>query len=218
MPVAVTLDQILQLAPRCGAPYRDAFAGGQAILDGHGISAAPLRVAHFMAQVLHESGALTLQFENLRYSPERLPVIWPRRFLPRGPLDPAEYAFQPEKLANEVYGGRMGNVLPGDGYLFRGRGLLQLTGKDSYERATTSLQRSLPQAPNLVSEPDAVVSAQWCLSVAAANWAERGCNQAADHDDVAEVTFLINGGAIGLADRIAWTAKTRALWKAAFSA
>ena len=217
MPVAVTIDQLLQLAPRCEPAYRDAFAAGQATLDRHDISATPLRVVHFIAQVLHESGALTLQFENLRYSPERLPVIWPRRFTPRGPLNPHDYAYQPEKLANEVYGGRMGNVRPGDGYLFRGRGLLQLTGKDSYKRATTFLQQSLPKAPDLVADPDAVASAQWCLAVAAATWAACGCNQAADHDDVAEVTHLINGGNIGLPERISWTGKTRAMWEASFS-
>ena len=217
MPVAVTIDQILQLAPRCGAGYRAAFEGGQVLLDRYGISANSLRVAHFIAQVLHETGALTLQFENLRYSPERLVAIWPRRFLPIGPLDPAEFAYQPEKLANEVYGGRMGNILPGDGYLYRGRGLLQLTGKDSYGRATTFLQSSMPKAPDLLADPDAVVSADWCLAAATADWAARGCNQAADHDDVAEVTYLINGGAIGLADRIIWTGKTRAEWHAAVS-
>lgn len=217
MPVAVTIDQVLQLAPRCGAAYRDAILAGQPVLDRHGVSDSALRVSHFIAQVLHETGAMTLQFENLRYSAERLALVWPRRFLPLGPLNPADYADNPERLANEVYGGRMGNVLPGDGYLFRGRGLLQLTGKDSYERATTFLHRCETAAPDLAVDPDAVISAQWCLQVAAAQWAACGCNEAADHDDVAEVTHLINGGAIGLADRMIWTRKTRALWDPAIS-
>lgn len=212
MPVAVLLEQIVRLAPECGAAYRDAFGNGQAVLDYYGISANPLRVAHFVAQILHESGALTLQYENLRYSPERLPKIWPRRFRPLGPLDPRKYAWNPQKLANEVYGGRMGNVRPGDGYLYRGRGMLQLTGKDSYARATTILQRSMPAAPDLTREPDAVVSAAWCLHVAAGAWEDRGCSAAADLDDVARVTFLINGGSIGLAERIIWTGKTREVW------
>lgn len=212
MPVAVSLEQIARLAPACGAAYRDAFDKGQAVLDYYGISESALRVAHFMAQMLHESGALTLQYENLRYSPERLPRIWPQRFRPLGPLDPRKYAWNPEKLANEVYKGRMGNVRPGDGYLYRGRGMLQLTGKDSYARATTILKRSMPAAPDLTREPDAVVSAEWCLHVAAGAWQARGCNEAADRDDVARVTFLINGGAIGLAERIIWTSKTRAVW------
>lgn len=217
MPVAVTIDQVLQLAPRCGEPYRDAFLRGQTVLNHYAISATPLRVAHFIAQVLHESGDLTRQFENLRYSPERLRLVWPQRFLPLGPLDPADFAYNAEKLANDVYGGRMGNTLPGDGYLYRGRGLLQLTGKDSYERATTFLKLGAPDAPDLAANPDVVVAAPWCLQVACALWSARGCNGAADRDDVGEVTWLINGGEIGLAERRALTDKTRAVWRPAFT-
>ncbi len=213
MPVVVTLDQVDRLAPQCDAVYRAAFGANQAVLARYGVSARRLRVVHFMAQVLHESGALTLKFENLHYSAERLARIWPRRFRPQGPLDPEEYANNPEKLANEVYGGRMGNCAPGEGYLYRGRGLLQLTGKDSYARATTFLQQCSAGAPDLTCEPDAVVSAAWCLTVAAAEWAARGCNQAADEDDVAKVTQLINGGEIGLSERIMWTSKTRKVWR-----
>ncbi len=214
MSVVVTLDQVARLAPDCTEVYRQAFGDGQAaLLARYGISLRRLRVVHFMAQVLHESGALTLQFENLRYSAERLVKIWPRRFRPLGTLDPEAYANNPEKLANEVYGDRMGNCRPGDGYLYRGRGLLQLTGKDSYARATTFLRQASASAPDLLREPDQVVSAAWCLYVAAAEWAARGCNQAADQDDVAKVTHLINGGEVGLSERIMWTAKTRKVWR-----
>lgn len=213
MPVVVTLDQLARLAPQSIAVYLEAFGAGGAVLARYGISARRLRVVHFMAQVLHESGALTLQFENLRYSAERLARIWPSRFQPRGPLDPDDYADNPEKLANEVYGDRMGNCAPGDGFLYRGRGLVQLTGKDSYARATTFLRQGTASAPDLTREPDAVVGAAWCLYVAAAEWAARGCNQAADQDDVARVTQLINGGDIGLAERIMWTSRTRKVWR-----
>jgi putative chitinase len=213
MSVVVTLDQLARLAPQSEAVYRAAFGAGQPVLARYGIAARRLRVIHFMAQVLHESGALTLQFENLRYSAARLVKIWPRRFQPLGPLDPEQYANDPEKLANEVYGGRMGNCGPGEGYLYRGRGLLQLTGKDSYARATTFLQQGMAGAPDLTREPDAVLAPAWCLNVAAAEWAARGCNQAADEDDVAKVTQLINGAEIGLAERIMWTAKTRKVWR-----
>ena len=213
MAVVVTLDQLARLAPHSQAAYRAAFGAGASVLARYGVSARRLRVVHFMAQVLHEAGALTLQSENLNYSAARLVQIWPRRFRPLGPLDPALYANNPEKLANEVYGARMGNCAAGDGYLYRGRGLLQLTGKDSYVRATTFLRQRSPGAPDLVREPDAVLSAAWCLDVAAAEWAARGCNQAADADDVAGVTRLINGGEIGLAERIMWTAKTRRVWR-----
>ena len=135
MIVNVTLSQIAHLAPNARSSYRDAFQNGQAVLDQHNIAETPLRVAHFMAQVLHETGGLTIQFENLNYSAERLPKVWPSRFKPKGPLNPIDYAHNPEKLANEVYGGRMGNTGPNDGFTYRGRGLLQLTGKESYQGA-----------------------------------------------------------------------------------
>jgi putative chitinase len=214
MAIGVALEQVERLAPDCGAVYRAALAIGQPVLDYYGVSANPLRVAHFFAQVLHETGALTLQFENLNYSARRLRAIWPARFRPRGPHKAANYAHRPQKLGNLVYGGRLGNVAPGDGYLFRGRGLLQLTGKDGYAHATTLLHAVWPAAPDLTREPDAVVSAAWCLQVAAAQWQARGCNEAADQDDVAMVTRMINGGDIGLAERIVWTGKTRAVWPA----
>ena len=101
MTVSVTLSQILRLAPNTRSSYRDAFQNGQTVLDQHKISETPLRVAHFMAQVLHESGGLAIQFENLNYSAERLPKVWPSRFKLRGPLDPNEYAHNQPKLANE---------------------------------------------------------------------------------------------------------------------
>ena len=212
MTVQVTLQQILTLAPSARSSYRDAFAQGQAVLDQFRISETPLRVAHFIAQMMHESGALTIQFENLNYSPERLPKVWPSRFLPKGPLNPAEFAHNPQKLANAVYGGRMGNINPDDGFLYRGRGLLQLTGKDSYSEATTILRKSDPDAPDFVKTPDAAIDAQWCLKVAASEWAAKGCNAAADQDLINTVTKRINGGLIGLAERIEWTRRTKFIW------
>jgi len=215
MAIVVALDQVEQLAPRCGAAYRAALAIGQPVLDYYAITASALRVAHFFAQVLHETGALTLEFENLNYSARRLREIWPGRFRPLGPANPARYAHQPQKLANLVYGARLGNDAPGDGYRFRGRGMLQLTGKDSYAHATTLLHAVWRGAPDFRADPDAVVSAAWCLQVAAAEWQARGCNEAADADDVEGVTRLINGGSTGLAERIAWTVRTRAVWPGA---
>jgi len=88
MAVNVTLVQILRLTPNAQPGYQDAFRNGQPVLDEYQISATPLRVAHFMAQILHESTGLTVQFENLNYSPERLSQVFPSRFRPNGPLDP----------------------------------------------------------------------------------------------------------------------------------
>ena len=213
MTVEVTLPQIMLLAPNARPSYLEAFQNGQPFLDQYKISETALRVAHFMSQILHESGGLSIQYESLNYSAERLPMVWPSRFQPKGPLDPAEYAHNQEKLANEVYGGRMGNSAPNDGYTYRGRGLMQLTGKESYQEATTILQKENPTAPDFVSSPDEVISAEWCLAIAAAEWFSKGCNALADQDNIKKITRAINGGLIGLAERIEWAKRTKAVWQ-----
>ena len=129
MAVIVTIEHVRRLAPNARSSYREAFENSKPVFDRCGISESPLRVAHFMAQVLHESGALTLQIESLNYSAPRLPEVWPSRFKPIGPLDAADFAHNEQRLGNEVYGGRMGNTAPNDGFTYRGRGLLQLTGR-----------------------------------------------------------------------------------------
>lgn len=212
MPVSVTLDQICRLAPIVRMNYRDAFMAGQPVLDHYAISASRLRVAHFLAQVLHESAALTVLYEDLDYRPERLPVVWPSRFRPAGPLDPALYAHNERKLANEVYARRLGNVGPEDGFTYRGRGLLQLTGRGNYARASAVLRLSWPGAPDFTADPDAVIATEWCLAVAAADWMAKGCNELADQDDVAQLTARLNGGAVGLPERIDWTRRTKLIW------
>jgi putative chitinase len=210
--VIITLDEIRRLAPNARSSYREAFQNGQAVLDQCGISASPLRIAHFMAQVLHESGGLTLQIESLNYSAPRLSKVWPTRFKPNGPLDPVAFAHNEQKLGNEVYGGRMGNTGPNDGFTYRGRGLLQLTGKDSYTAATKSARLQNPAAPDFVASPDEVFGPQWCLVVAVSEWAARGCNALADEDSIRKVTRAINGGFIGLSDRTDWLQRTKAIW------
>ncbi|MBI3525719.1 MAG: glycoside hydrolase family 19 protein [Betaproteobacteria bacterium] len=212
MTFTITLEQILLLAPNARSSYREAFSSGQEMLDDCDISATGLRIAHFMAQVLHETGGLTIQFENLNYSPERLPKVWPSRFLPKGPLDPVEYAHNPQKLANAVYAGRMGNLGPDDGFNYRGRGLLQLTGKQSYAEASKIVRKDFPDAPDFVTSPDQVISAAWCLQVAVSEWLAKGCNALADQDNIKAVTRAINGGQIGIADRTEWARKTKAVW------
>lgn len=212
MAVKVSLDQILHLAPNVRSSYREAFQNGQGVLDQCGISRTALRVAHFMAQVLHESGGLAIQIESLNYSAERLPQVWRTRFKPVGPLNPADFAHNQQKLGNEVYGGRMGNTGPNDGFTYRGRGLLQLTGKDSYREATTMLRAQNPAAPDLVNVPDEVFGGQWSLAVAAAEWLAKGCNALADEDDIRKVTRAINGGLIGLSERMECLRLAKAVW------
>jgi putative chitinase len=210
--VQITLPQLAKLAPSARSSYREAFPSALSILDRYEITATPLRVAHYMAQVLHESSGLTIQFENLNYSPERLSKVWPGRFMPQGTLDPSEYAHNPEKLANLVYGNRMGNSDPDDGFKYRGRGLLQLTGKDSYREVTKILRSYNSTAPDLVSDPDQVISASWCVEVATAVWRSKGCNELADKDQIRSVTKKINGGLVGLAEREEWLKRTKNIW------
>lgn len=212
MPLQVTVAQVTQLAPNIRSVYHDAFAAGQPVLDLFQISKNPLRVAHFMAQMLHETGGLAILIESLNYSEQGLVKTWPPRFQPKGPLDPAQFAHNEQKIANEVYGKRMGNTAPNDGFTYRGRGMLQLTGKDSYNMATKILRESYPDAPDFAANPDAVISADWCLKVAAAEWSSKGCNGMADKDDVRAVTYAINGGYIGLAQRQEWLRKTQYIW------
>jgi putative chitinase len=213
--VHVTIEQLVRLAPQMRPGYREAFHSGQDVLDRWGISASPLRVAHFLAQVLHESQALTVEYENLSYSARRLAEVWPTRFRPRGPLDPAAYARNPRRLANLVYGGRMGNRNADDGYSYRGRGLLQLTGRASYERVTSMLRAAAVPAlavPDFVARPDAVLDPQWSLEVAAAMWCDKGCNELADGNQLDELTRRINGAGTGLAERGEWCRCTGKIW------
>jgi putative chitinase len=208
--VTITAEQLDSLAPQAKAFYRDAFLNGADMLAKYGINETPLRLAHFMAQVLHESGALTITEESLFYThAERIRDVWPTRF--KSVSDAEPYTKNPEKLANFVYGNRkdIGNDQPGDGFRFIGRGLIQITGRDSYSRFGQKL------GADLVTEPKLAFSAQWCLPLAAEEWTEKGCNALADADDVKGVTKRINGGTIGLAERIAWLAKTKAIWLAA---
>jgi len=154
----------------------------------------PERIAMFMAQVGHESGGLTQIQENLNYRADRLPVVFPRYFRD---VNPNAYARNPEKIANRVYANRMGNgpESSGDGYRYRGRGLIQLTGHDNYARFANDMGMSIEEAVEYLSTPEgAAMSAAWF-------WSKNGLNEIADRGDVVAATKRINGGTIGLADR-----------------
>ena len=145
-----------------------------------------VRMAAFLSNVAHETGGGRRLVENLSYSAERLCAVWPTRF--RSVEDAAPFARNPEALANHVYGGRMGNTEPGDGWRFRGRGLIQLTGRSNY----TAL--SLETRPEWVETRDgaAVSSCRY--------WRLNNLNATADKGDVAAVRRRVNGGTIGLDD------------------
>lgn len=201
MRVTLTLAALFTLAPEAMSIYRQAFDHYAADLTPFGILNTRLRAEHFLSQVLHESGGLRLAVENLNYSAKRIREVWPSRF---ASIETARhFAHDPAALANAVYGGRMGNVDPGDGWEFRGRGLLQLTGKDAYRAIGQRI------GVDLLTDPDVVLLPEHVLRAAGAVWAWKGCNVHADQDSLVGVTRSINGGVIGLADREAWLQKVR---------
>lgn len=152
------------------------------------------RVAMFLAQCGHESGGFRTIQENLYYRADRLLQVFPRYF---NASQAQAYANNPERIANRVYANRMGNgsESSGDGYKFRGRGLIQITGKSNYSALAQELKLSLDDTTNYLLTPEgAVESACWFFE-------KNGCNQKSDYEDVVGVTRIINGGENGLADR-----------------
>jgi putative chitinase len=155
----------------------------------------PKRQACFIGQCMHESGGFKFLKENLNYSAKALMATWPSRF---PDADMAEkFARQPEMIANKVYSGRMGNTEDGDGAKFIGRGLIQLTGKDNYRAFGEAIGEDLVSNPQLVEQPRyAALSAGWFFN-------KRNLNALADIMDIETMSRRINGGNIGMADRIA---------------
>ena len=193
----LTKEQLAQLLP--GNPYLDHWhhALEQALPD-YDIN-TPQRVAAFVAQCAHESGGFRALKENLNYKAVTLRKIFPKYF----PNDAIanQYASLPNKqeaIANRVYGGRMGNgdEASGDGFRYCGRGLIQLTGKQNYQNFADSIETPVEDVPEfLATFEGAVQSACWF-------WESNNLNQWADKGDILTLTKRINGGTIGLEDRI----------------
>lgn len=157
---------------------------------------SPQRVAAFIAQCTHESGGFKRLKENLNYKAESLVRVFPKYF---PSLDLAkQYAHDQEKIANRVYGSRMGNgdESSGDGFRYCGRGLIQLTGRNNYTKFAESIGMAVEEVPSLLETFEgAVKSACWF-------WKTNNLNQYADSGDILTMTKRINGGTIGLEDRI----------------
>lgn len=155
----------------------------------------PARLAAFCAQLSIESADLTRWMENLNYSAGRLVAVWPMRF---NSGNVALYAGQPVKIANYVYANRMGNgdEESGDGWKFRGRGPIQLTGRANYRYAGDGLGLPLEADPDVVAQPEVG------LRVAAWYWQDKGLNALADAGNFKEITRRINGGEIGYPARL----------------
>jgi len=159
----------------------------------------PLRLAHFLAQCGHESGGFRVTQENLNYSAKGLMGIF-KKYFPTQALAES-YQRQPQKIANKVYASRMdnGNESSGDGFKFRGRGYIQLTGRANYTAFGKAINEDIANNPDVVSGKYALLSAAWF-------WSKNGLNNLADGGStdqvVTSITKRVNGGTIGLADRI----------------
>jgi putative chitinase len=159
----------------------------------------PLRLAHFLAQCGHESGGFRLTQENLNYSAKGLNGIFKKYFPTEAAAAP--YNRNPQKIANKVYSNRMGNgtEASGDGYKFRGRGYIQLTGKDNYTAFGKSIGVDMTANPDLVASQYALLSAAWFFTK---NGLHKMADEGAGDVVVTKITKRVNGGTIGLPDRI----------------
>ena len=159
----------------------------------------PLRLAHFLAQSGHESGGFKVTQENLNYSAKGLMGIF-KKYFPTQSLAES-YQRQPQKIANKVYASRMdnGSEASGDGYKFRGRGYIQLTGRANYTAFGKAINEDIANNPDVVSGKYALLSAAWF-------WSKNGLNTLSDggasDQVVTSITKRVNGGTIGLPDRI----------------
>lgn len=195
------------LAPEARANYVGAFQNGEIALEEHQIT-PPLRLSHFLAQMLHETGGGKILIENLTYTTaERLLLIFGvghhsaaiQKDEVSGLLN------NPQRLAERVYGlgnpgkaRELGNIRQGDGYKYRGRGPLQTTGSLNYQRAGNRARVDFYADPDLILAPNHV------LSPAMNDWTDRGLNGLADRNDIRAITKAINGGYNGITDRQAW--------------
>jgi len=159
----------------------------------------PLRLAHFLAQCGHESGGFKATQENLNYSAKGLNGIFKKYFPTEAAA--AAYARQPIKIASKVYGGRMGNGPEStqEGYKFRGRGYIQLTGKENYTAFGKAINEDICSNPDKVASSYALLSAAWFFSK---NGLHKMADEGASDQVVTKITKRVNGGTIGLPDRI----------------
>jgi putative chitinase len=209
----ITADQLRKAVPYCSQPAAWVDPLNNAMLL-YGISYDVDYMVEFLAQSAHETQGFNRLEENLSYTAERLVEVWPSRF--PSITVAAQYARAPHKLADFVYGGRMGNTAPGDGWKYRGRGIPHVTGKDNYVKVSKLLND-----PSILTCPDKLCTKTTAALAGAAFWASNPkLNTLADDtptdDDYADfvsITKIVNGGKVGLAER--W--KLREAFKASLS-
>lgn len=189
----ISVNQLQKCLPSCKR-INEVFDSLSRILPKYGIT-TERRLAAFLAQCGHESQDFSLLMENLNYSAQGLVKVFPSRFPTINAAQP--YHRQPEKIANKIYASRMGNgaETSGDGWQYRGRGAIQLTGKNNYQLFATSIGRRLDDTVAYCETLDgAIESACWF-------WNRNNLNSLADNGDIKTMTKKINGGYIGLEDR-----------------
>lgn len=189
-----TANDWLQILLKCNVKAATAMAWADVFADtinDDTFSAGDRDLVPFLANTLHETANLEQLVENLNYSAARLMQVWPSRF---PTLDSTVgFANNPEALANKVYAGRMGNTAPGDGWLFRGRGIPQITGHDNYTFVGNLIGQDLLDVPDLLAQP------HFALAAGIAWW-EKKIPDSMLADTVA-ITRIVNGGTTGLAQR-----------------
>ncbi|HBO0403311.1 glycoside hydrolase family 19 protein [Pseudomonas aeruginosa] len=205
----ITEQQLLQILPNAGHRAGFFVPALNAAMGRFGIT-SPVRVAAFLAQVGHESAHLTQLVENLNYSACGLAATWPSRYRSADGKPNAlalNLARHPQAIANNTYASRNGNGddASGDGWRYRGRGLLQITGRSNYRAAAAGLGQPLEAEPELLEQPEwAALSAAWW-------WSTRGLNELADRVEFAAITRQINGGLNGQAERLALWERAKAV-------
>jgi putative chitinase len=194
---------LLRLSPTASKAIVQGIADNSRLLDEAGIN-TPIRLRHFLARVCVETGGLRSLEEDLSYTAQRLTQVWPNRFPTIAAATP--FARNPQKLANRVYGGRLGNFKPNDGWTYRGSGLLQNTGRENFELVEDAT--GLP----VVDQPELLRTFPGALEAATIFWTKRNINALADKNDVTGVCKAVNGGTNGLADQRTWLAKAAKIW------
>lgn len=176
-----------QVKPIVAAEWAQVFAE---VVKPGSFSQGQDEIDDFLGQVLHESAGLTRLVENLNYSAQRLMVVWPSRFPTLASAAPC--AHNPERLANRVYGGRLGNTEPGDGWRYRGRAPIQITGKANYARVGDLMGQDLVGIPHLLEQP------RFALEATIAWWEDRIPDEMLG--DPEKVRRRVNGSLRGLAE------------------
>lgn len=209
--LVISPEHLKRFSSKAQPQYVEAFLNNGAMLTQYEIDKTPMRFCHFLGQIGNECGRLRILEENMSYtSAARLQAVWPSRFPTRASAEP--FVKNPEKLANNVYGGRLGNTAPGDGWRYRGRGFVQITGRGSYREMGKKLGIDLEGNPDLAFDP------KYALAIACETWSakklagERDMNELSDANKLEAMTYRINGGYTNIDDRRAAFEEAWAIW------